>query len=54
MHLWSKPVAALAALGIACFMGSGVARAQTIHFSVTNIALKNGESIELKSASLYS
>jgi len=47
MHLSTKPVAALAALGLACVLGGSVARAQTIHFFVTNIAMKNGESIEV-------
>lgn len=45
MHLWLKPVTALIALGLACFLGSG-AHAQTINFPVRDIALKNGESIE--------
>jgi hypothetical protein len=46
MHGWLKPVAALSTLGLACLVGGDIARAQTIHFSVSNIALKNGETME--------
>jgi hypothetical protein len=47
MHFWSKPFAALAVWGLACFLGLSVAFAQTIHFSVRNVALKSGETIEV-------
>jgi hypothetical protein len=46
MRLWSNPTATLASAILACFLGGGVAGAQTINVSVSNIALKNGESTE--------
>jgi|SRR5262245_12713110 hypothetical protein len=54
MYLWSKQVVALTVWALACFLGTSVARAQTIHFSVKNVALKSGETIEVGDVYLIS
>lgn len=46
MRLRSNSVIALASFVLACFVGNGIAIAQTIQIPVRNIVLKNGESTE--------
>ena len=45
MHVRSSPIVAAALLCLALVLGSA-AQAQTIHVSVEDIALRNGESVE--------
>jgi hypothetical protein len=54
MYLLSKPLVALVIWALACFFDMGIARAQTIHFSVKNVALKSGETIEVGDVFLIS
>ena len=46
MHSWSNRIATVASLIFVCVLGGTVASAQTIQVSVSNIALKNGETME--------
>src|SRR5262249_728747 len=55
MRTRSISVAAIAALGLPCLLsGSGISRAQTVQQSVLNIALKNGESLEVSDVAVVS
>jgi len=54
MRLQSNPIAALASFALVCCLGGSVASAQTIQMSVSNIALKNGETMEFGDVYLIS
>ena len=54
MRLRPNIIAACACFALACFLGGSVAGAQTINISVSNIALKNGESMEFGNVYLIS
>lgn len=54
MRLLSNPIAAFASFALACCLGGSVASAQTIQLSVSNIALKNGETMEFGDVYLIS
>jgi len=54
MRFCSNLLAAFALLLVGCVLGTQVAVAQTIHISVSNIALKSGETMEFGNVYLIS